>query len=237
MNTAKYLGNTKEKIAYEKGGIIKQDISVVIGDEDEKIKRLLIEICKKKKSKPIVVNESYKDKVLLRGEYQKKNASIASSAVKALKEPKVTDKCIREGIAKTKWPGRLETVQRNPTVIIDSSHNPNGMKTTANYIKSLNKDVILVLGISNDKDIDNMIKLIVPLAKIIITTTSIYRGYDCTRLSRKIKNLNKKSKPVSNVELAVKEAIRKAKDKEVVFVTGSLFVAGEARNIWFKEKP
>ena len=235
---SKYLGNTKEKIAYEKGGIIKRNILVVIGEEDEKIKRLLIEICKNNKAKSIEVNEPYRGKVLLQGEYQKKNAAIASSTVKALKKSKITNKHIREGIAKTKWPGRLEIVQRrNPTVIIDSSHNPDGMKTSADYIRSLNKDVILVLGISDDKDIDNMIKLIAPLAKIIITTTSVYRGYDCKKLCEKIKNLNKKSEPISNVKLAVKEAIRKAKDKEVVFITGSLFVAGEARNIWFKEKP
>ena len=232
---SKYLGNTKEKIVYEKAGIIKERITVVTSEEDAKIRERILQMCNRKKASLIFVSEAYEGAMPLAGEHQKKNAATAIAAVKSIKNVEISRADVEKGVAKTQWPGRLEAMQENPLVIVDASHNPAGMETTADYVRSLGRELILVLGISKDKNAEKITEAISPLAKRVIITSAKHRGYDCETLLEITKPHNKNAEIVADVKAAVKRAVELAKE-EAVLVTGSLFVAGEARNVWFQTR-
>ena len=232
MDHARHLGSTKRQIAAEKAGIIKENCAVVIGEKDEKIKRQIVDACGRRGAVPVEPEEPYGGMVPLPGEHQRGNASVAAAAVRSLGAG-ISDACIERGIAKTKWPGRLETVQRNPLVLLDGSHNPEGMAATAEYVRSLGRDFVLVLGVSEDKDAEGIAGAIAPLASKVITTSSEYRGFDCRRLLEIVKRCNGNGEAVDGVKAAVERALETAEGKAVL-VTGSIFVAGEARSIWFE---
>lgn len=235
LEHTEHLGNTKEKIAMEKAGIIKKGSTTVIGEQDEKIKQLLLNVCKERKSDAIAVDEDYTGKISLAGEHQKMNAATAKAAIEALSKHgiKISQNTIAKGIAATKWPGRLEEMQRKPTVILDGAHNPHGMKTAAEYIAG--KKTTLVIGISEDKNIQEIIRIIAPLASKIIVTKAKTRGANTEILLKEAAKYCNKVEAVDDVKEAVKKAIKEAED-ETIIVTGSLFVVGEARGIWKKGK-
>lgn len=112
--------------------------------------------------------------ITLLGHHQLDNAATALGTIEALqmKGVKIGEEAIYSGFEKARWPGRLEIIKKNPTVLIDGAHNIAGIKTLKDalerYFPSRRK--ILVLGILKDKDYKKMIKEIVPLADIVITT-------------------------------------------------------------------
>jgi len=237
LEHVKYLGDTREKIAMEKAGIIKKNSTVIVGEKDEKIKQRLQRICNNKNSEFVAVEDGYEGKIPLLGEHQKRNAAAAVAAIKSLGKfgINISEDVIRRGIEKTRWHGRLEVVQENPKVILDAAHNPSGAAVTADYLKSLKKNIVLVLGISSDKDIKKITEILAEVADKIIVTKAKHRGTDCEILRKEAMKYNKNAEIVENVEAAVSKAINEAK-KEVVVVTGSIFVIGEARALWFKEE-
>jgi len=238
LEHTEYLGDTKEKIAMEKAGIIKENGLLITGERDEKILQLLKDVCNKKNSEIAVVEKDYDKEVLLTGKHQKMNAAIAFATIKSLENSgiNISNSDIENGIANTKWHGRLEVVQENPRVILDGTHNPPGAITLADYLKNLDKEIIMVIGISDDKDIAKMMQTLAPLAKKIFLTRAKHRGTDCEILKKEAIKYNKNLAVVEDVREAVKAAIKEAKD-EIVMVTGSLFVAGAVRGLWFDEKP
>tara|TARA_Y100000310_G_scaffold337153_1_gene423487 strand:- start:28636 stop:29841 length:1206 start_codon:yes stop_codon:yes gene_type:complete len=237
MEHEKFLGDTKEKIAEEKAGIVKKGGITVIGEDDDKIRRQLIEIAKSRNNKVMIVKENYKGKIGLLGEYQKRNAAIAVETLKALKKHNkdISDEQISKGIAETKWAGRLEVMQENPRVIIDGAHNPSGAEKLGNFLSSLNEEVILVIGMSQEKNITKVAEFILPHVKKIIITKAKYRGMDCGLIEREVVKYNKNITVIEDVKEAVNKAIEEAED-ETVLVTGSLFAIGEARELWFNEE-
>lgn len=233
LEHTQYLGNTKQKIAFEKAGIIKPGSVTVTGEKDEKIRAVLRRISSKKKSEFIAVKEDYKGNVSLPGEHQKRNAAVAAAAIKSLGRfgIRINRKCIQKGLESVKWPGRLEVVQKNPAVILDSAHNPHAAEALAGYIRELDNEVIMVLGISDDKDATGIIRILAPLAKKVILTQAKYRGKDCRILKKEAVKYNKNVTAEKNVGKAVKKALKSSRN-ETVLITGSIFVAGEARELW-----
>ncbi|MBI2137902.1 bifunctional folylpolyglutamate synthase/dihydrofolate synthase [Candidatus Woesearchaeota archaeon] len=233
LEHTEYLGNTKEKIAMEKAGIIKDGSITVIGEQDEKIKQLLLNVCKERKSKAIIVGKDYAGEILLAGRYQKRNAAAAKAAIEALSGHgiKISQITIAKGIAATKWPGRLEEMQKTPPVILDGAHNPHGIETVAEYVAG--KKMTLVIGISEDKNIHEMMRIIAPLASKIIVTKAKTRGASTSLLRKEAVKYCGKVEEVGDVKEAVKKAVREA-EGELIMVAGSLFVVGEARGLWKK---
>lgn len=232
IDHARHLGSTKSRIAEEKAGIIKENCSVVIGEKDERIKRQILETCRSRSAVPVEPEDPYRGRVPLPGEHQRRNASVAAAAVRSLGAG-ISAGCVERGIAKTRWPGRLETLQKNPLVILDSSHNPEGMAATSEYVRSLGREFVLVLGISEDKDVDGIAGAIAPLAAKVIATSSEYRGFSCRRLLEAVRRYNENCEAVDGVKAAVEKAMETAGSR-MVLVTGSVFVAGEARSVWFE---
>ena len=233
LEHCEHLGNTKEKIAFEKAGIIKQGGIAVLGKTDQALQKKFSEICRERNARLIIAEEEYKGPTGLAGKHQKRNASVAYQACLSFG---ATCQAALEGIANARWPGRLEKVQENPEVILDGAHNPSSAKTLADHLSGLGKEIILVLGISEGKESQKIIASLAPLAKKTFLTSANYRGKDCKELLEESKPFTNNAETVPSVKKAAEKAVKQAKN-ELVIVTGSLFVVGEARALWLPEEP
>jgi dihydrofolate synthase/folylpolyglutamate synthase len=160
----------------------------------------------------------------LAGEHQIENALTAAMVLDTLRVSP-------DGIASAKWPGRLEEIE--PGIILDGAHNPAGARALAAFIERFyaEKRVILVYGAMRDKAIEEVTGVLFPLAtEIVATAPDSARALHAETLAE----LNPE-KPV-HVAAGLSEAIQKARSltPDVVFITGSLFVVGEARAILLK---
>jgi dihydrofolate synthase/folylpolyglutamate synthase len=154
----------------------------------------------------------------LAGEHQVENARTAAIALHELGSPAA-------GIAATSWPGRLERVSERPEIILDGAHNPAGTRALARYIQRFysGRRIWIVYGVMRDKDVADMAGLLFPLAgRVILTAPDNSRAMPPEQI------------PAADAVIThtVAEAVamlRQAEPDDVVFITGSLFVVGEAR--------
>ncbi len=225
MEHTKHLGDTLEKIAGEKAGIIKDGQAVVTSETKREVLDVIEKKCRETNSKPVLV--SAKDVewfgVGLHGEHQKLNAACAVAVAKELGSGR---RAIENGLKEAFIRGRFEVVQKNPVVILDIAHNPAGMRTVAKTLKEAypGKEMGLVIGVSNDKDAEGIFREIVHLASKVYITKAKYRGLETGKLGK----LVGKAVIEENVNEAVERAIAEAEKDSVVLVTGSNFVVGEA---------
>lgn len=252
------LGNTLGEIAFEKAGIIKHGRPVVVYPQLHEASTVLRKVSKERdaflyevSTDQILVKESslegnffdfrykdreYKDlKLNLIGEHQLLNAATALSAIEVIRDLGigVPEAAIYKGLAKTKWPGRLEKVYERPLIIIDGAHNAAGASVLANTIsKYFNRDeVTLVLGILKDKEVDAVVSKLCPLAnKVITTKPESHRAMDPSQLSTKVVKYCDKVITEPNIPDAVDKAIDIAGHEGVVIICGSLYLAGSARS-------
>ncbi len=250
-----YLGNTLAEIAAEKGGIIKADTPVVTGAEQKAVVAVLENIAREKNA-PLYrkgehfrvrkgaekdcfsysgIDSKWRDlKLNLQGDHQLENASLALAACEMLirKNAEIEIDHIREGLLKTSWPGRLETVSTNPVVILDGAHNLMAARNLAKYISANfpEKNVALVLGILDDKPYRSMLKTLLPVCgRAILTRPVINRALEPEKLYEYAKNYLDNIKVIPSVREAVAYAVETAAPEEAVCVAGSLYVVGEAR--------
>lgn len=256
------LGEKTEDIAFEKAGIIKDDVPVVTSAKGNSLK--VIENIAKNNNAPVsIINKNkwkrlnqdlngqqfsikgffkeYNVKTSILGEHQGGNIALAIATVEQLQKKGVyvTEKGILNGVEKTINPGRMELMHCKPYVLLDGAHNPSGMKT---LVKSLNSDfeynnLIVVLGILSDKDIEKMVSIISPIADVIVTTKPCNdRTIDPFMLKRVIERFNDKKNVLveEDVKKAVAYANSIAQKDDFICVTGSLFTVGEAREYHVK---
>jgi dihydrofolate synthase/folylpolyglutamate synthase len=177
----------------------------------------------------------------LPGNHQINNAAMALAACELLLTPgqnnplppPISPETIRQGLATTKWPGRLEYIIQNPPVILDGAHNLHAAENLARFLKEEGKapHLTLVLGILNDKPYEKMLAHLVPTAdRIIFTRPKINRNLDPEILLKLSEQLTQVEMCViDDVGQAVSHAIDTAPENGTVCVAGSLYVAGEAR--------
>jgi dihydrofolate synthase/folylpolyglutamate synthase len=255
LDHQEFLGNTIIDIAKEKGGIIKEGVDMVTAVNQPSVLSLFESLCKKKGAPfwRVGLNARYRRlpsgllgyyglrnrfknlELGLKGRFQYRNAALALLTVEILKRKGLTisDEAIRVGLADPVWHGRLEEVSSNPTIILDGAHNPSAMRSLAHSIKSDFdfKQLILVLGVMEDKDISNILKEIVPLANRVIYTRPIY--YRAAN-PHYIMDMAKEFGKAGEVHFPLSAAINRARDladyKDLIVVTGSLFTVGEAKS-------
>src|SRR5699024_1576904 len=185
------LGDSLGKIAYQKAGIIKDKGLVISYPQKEEAKKVIEEIVKEKDGKLYFYNENnvsiiketdngnifnynYKDKEIkdiktsMIGEYQIYNASLAITVLMVLRDKgliKISNEEISKGISKTKWKGRLEILRRSPDFLIDGAHNTQGARHLKKALELFDYDnLILGIGILEDKDVDHILEVLVPMA-------------------------------------------------------------------------
>ncbi|HLG23347.1 MAG TPA: folylpolyglutamate synthase/dihydrofolate synthase family protein [Candidatus Nanoarchaeia archaeon] len=231
------LGKTIKEIAREKAGIIKQDIPVVTGAGGKALFEIK-KIAKEKNSRIYFPKNIPKIKFKrLKGGFQQQNAKTAFRALEILKNKNIisiSTMQILEGIKKTQWPSRFQFIKKN--VLIDCAHNPQGFKTISEEIKNLNKKnryskIIFVIGILKDKDCKSMLKTILPLADwVLFTKSKNERSSNPNDLKKLFSKLSKKkipSKVIVNPKNALYYAEKISGKKDLVVVTGSIYMIGE----------
>ncbi len=250
-----FLGDSIIDIAREKGGIIKDGIDLVTAVNQPPVINLFDSLCKKKRALFWRVGHNihyrrsssglldyyglrtrYKDLQLgLKGRFQHRNAALALLALEILKGKGLTvsDEAIRLGLADLMWPGRLERVSSDPTIILDGAHNPSAMRSLAYTIgNDFDFDqLILVFGVMEDKDISSILKEILPLAnRVIYTRPSYYRAADPQYLMDMAKGFGRAGEVHFSIPEAVDRARTLAEKRDLILITGSLFTVGEVKS-------
>lgn len=253
------LGNTLEKIAREKAGIIKRGIPTVIYPQQEEVLKVIKNKCFEMYSELYIANnENLKFKNIvnldkpyqllkynneidillpLLGEHQIINLSVAMQAIEVLNNKNIIDISIAnivKSIKNVSWKGRLEVLSNNPYVVIDGAHNIQGIKTLSRNIKKYFKyeNLYLILGILADKDVEEMIKIITPMAKKVYSVTpNSIRGELAESLKDEVSKFNKNCKAFDKYEEAYLEALNDASEKDLILASGSLYMIGDMRKI------
>ncbi|MCC7332333.1 MAG: bifunctional folylpolyglutamate synthase/dihydrofolate synthase [Flavobacteriales bacterium] len=240
-----FLGDTLEKIAVEKAGIIKSQIPVVIGETQPETKFVFIETAKKKNS-PIsfadqVVKVSYKSDLI--GIYQEKNKKTVIETINKIKENgfSVDEKCIQNGLSRviknTGLMGRWQKLQENPLTICDTGHNESGINEVLKQIEQTKyKKLHFVFGAVNDKDIDAVLAMLPKSANYYFCQAKIPRALDVNILYEQSGLFGLKGNKFSSVESALMAAKKVAKKEDLVFIGGSTFVVAEALELYYKKK-
>lgn len=177
----------------------------------------------------------------LLGTYQVLNAVTAYAALDNIRSRgfPLDEAEIKRGLETTDWPARFEIARREPPVIFDSAHNPASMRKLRETLDSFFPDLplILVFGISEDKQLDGMFQEILPRTSHLITTQADHpRAMDAEDLEKRAREYPISTEAIPNVQNALSRAIQLAGNEKVVLVAGSIFVAASARIAWFSEK-
>ena len=176
-------------------------------------------------------------RIPLLGEHQLINAAVAFGlAAQAQKQSgrSVALETLRSGLRNTRWPGRCETVREHPWIILDGAHNEASAVTLARTLRSFTGQgsIILVLGVSKDKDVESICKHLAPLAKkCIVTKADNPRAMPTSDILSTLRKYMAQTQIVQEqrVHEALKIACSSAVPDGLIVVTGSLFIVGEAR--------
>ena len=173
----------------------------------------------------------------LLGFHQGENAATAYAALKTAEKfgLTLTQEAYEKGFASVQWPGRMEVLNQHPPVVIDSAHNRYSAlrlrQALDDYFPGL--PIVMVFGASEDKDIEGMYQELMPRVHRVITTQSIHpRAYDAGKLVEMAHRCGRSAEAIIPVEKALEAALEEAGQEAVVLVTGSVFVAAAAREIF-----
>ncbi len=220
----KFLGNTLEKIALEKAGIIKQNVPVVIGEKRNQLKKIFLKIAKEKSTSIYFPKLYHNYKSDLIGPYQSKNISVALSVIKQL-ELEINQKHINSGLLRikqnTKLFGRWEIIKKNPLLIFDAAHNIDALKETLNSLKPGSK---IVFGTLDKKDQIKCLEIFPKTMFYYFCPVNSPRTASVLKLCNKAKKIDLKYFCFESVESALKTAYKDSKKNENILVTGSTFL-------------
>ncbi len=249
-----YLGDTLAQIAGEKGGIIKPGVPVVTGVRQPAARSVIADLAASRKAPLYRRGRDFRTRrnpdgsfsylglrhrwpgmrTPLPGDHQVENAALVLAACEVLKlaGDRLPVERIRRGLARTRWPGRLEIVRREPLVILDGAHNLMAARRLAEYLAQHleGRRLTLVAGILDDKPFEAMLKPLVPLcSRIVLTQPVIDRALPPERLLACVRRLGADAEIIAEVPRAVAHAIDTADRRDAVCVAGSLYTVGEAR--------
>lgn len=258
------LGDTIEEIAEQKAGIIKEGIPVVVYPEEKNVQDVIVKkteemnsrirLVQKNSVKLLNINRDdmyqevqvstmkndYKVKLPLLGAHQMLNLAVVLNTIEVIFEgqnEKLNVKLVEKSLEDVEWKGRLEVLNKKPLIVIDGAHNIDGIKSlTYNMNKYFKyKNMILLLGILADKQVDEMIKEIVPFAeKVYALTPHSDRAQLSQELKNKIVKYNKNVIAIESYEEAVSKAISEADEDDLILISGSLYMIGDMRKILVK---
>lgn len=230
-----FLGNTMEAIAFEKAGIIKQDIPVVIGEFTNETKPVFSAKAKEMNAEIYfasdLVTEDYPCALL--GDYQIHNKKTVVQTIEVLQSHfSISEENLRIGflnvVENTGLLGRWQQIHSNPKVICDTAHNSHGLKIVLNQIKKEQFDKLhFVLGVVNDKDLDDILPLFPKSANYFFCRPNVLRGLDEKILQQKAMEFGLIGEVCNSVSEAYQSALKIAGDNDFVYIGGSTFVVAE----------
>lgn len=261
----KILGNSLSKIAFEKAGIIKENVAVVVSKQKPHVKTFLGKVAIQRNSPFIYCNDlissnlikqnargqdfliqeknghSLKIHLPLIGDHQIQNAMTAFSAIRRISRQgfQITDQDIQKGFSNVKWPGRCEILATKPLLMVDCAHNTDSMQKLIHTIKTTfpGKKIIALFGASEDKDIIGMLRSLLPAVNVVIAAQSIHpRAMDAEKIKNLIEKLGYKGFCYHSLNESLAKAVQMWDDSSIIIVTGSIFIAAAVRDIWKKLK-
>ena len=233
LDHTELLGDSIEKIAREKGGIIKPSTPILIGRKQHQTEAIFDEIAQDNHSK-LYYAENCDIESDLKGYYQNENKNTAYTAIKILRTQawNILDKHIENGFKNvqknTSLIGRWMTLGQSPSIICDTGHNVDGVKLIVEQIKKTNyNELHIVFGVVNDKSIDGILKLLPKKAQYYFCQAQIPRAMHVDLLFTKAQEYQLTGNCFKSVADAFKSARSVAKENDLIFIGGSTFVVAE----------
>jgi len=246
------LGDTVEKIAAEKAGIIKSGVPVIFGGEDDaahdvisqkaqdmgsvytRVDRSTLKIHKSDLEGTDLSFKNHDDlHISLLGTYQSVNASNVLEAVDALRNIgyNISESAVKSGLSKAKWCARFEIISKDPLIIYDGAHNPQGVDNAVASVKQYfgNTKVLVLSGVMGDKDFGYMASRISTVAERVFTVTPDNpRSLPAKKYAEVFESLGVPAVGIDSVQNAVKAAKAYAKEQNTALVClGSLYMYGD----------
>jgi len=253
-----YLGNTIDEITREKGGIIKNNVPVVTGVKQKNAISVLKTIADSKSTQLYRFGDAFRvrrnngsfnyfglDNVWrnvytgLLGNHQINNAALVLASCEILNKNNLglTPQNIKDGLVQNRWPGRLEIVSWSPLILLDGAHNLIAARNLAGYLSEnlSDRNITLVVGILDDKPCGAMLKSLIPFCnRVILTSPKIDRALPPKKLYPMAKEMISDIHIIPDVDKAVIYAIETASPKDAICIAGSLYVVGEAKELFEK---
>jgi dihydrofolate synthase/folylpolyglutamate synthase len=254
-----YLGTQLSRIAWEKAGILKPGVPAVLAPGETDEVRGVIERMAEVRGTPVFWHPEdlnlepappdgpfvYQGPggplslpgLALPGAHQLKNAACALAAVSLLQQKMpsldVTDEAKTKGLKVVRWPGRMEFIDgvAQARILLDAAHNPAGAEALARTLETLEYDrLVMVTGVMEDKDAAATMDKLLPFAdEVIFTRVAYYRGKSPKEMRKRLAPADKPSTAVPDVAGALDLAAGNAREGDLILVTGSVFLMGEAR--------
>jgi len=257
------LGDTLTAIAGEKAGIVRAGGRVVSAPQPDEALRTITRIVEEKHARLVVVGrdievrleasslegvraivrglrDTYSVRVPLLGRHQAVNAATAIGAVEQLGDESIPvgADAIRRGLATVKWPARVELIDTAPYILIDVGHNPASMAALRDALQELlgGRRLVLVFGMLATKDYRTVTAMIAPLADAVITTTPDNpHALPAEELAVEVRRYTGRVTAVPDRYLAVERGRALVGSEDVLLITGSFYLVGEARE-WLRRR-
>ncbi len=236
LDHTQFLGTTLEAIAAEKGGIIKPNIPVVIGETQLETKDVFLQISERNHSKIYFADkEKFEDfESDLKGNYQQKNIKTVLQTIHIISNRffEISEEDIKIGLLNvvnyTGFKGRWQILQKQPKIICDTAHNKEGLTYVVNQLKDeYYEQLHIVFGVVNDKDMASILPLLPKNALYYLCKPNIPRGLDANDLQQQFLGYGFNCASYSSVAEALNTAKKQAKKNDLIFVGGSTFVVAE----------
>ena len=253
LDHTKILGNSLREIAGEKAGIIKKNQPVIVGRQLSEAMETIKDVCNEKNAHLFEISEiwchgtgmeqvfdfeNFKNlKVNLLGLYQMENAAIAIKAALVLNDTKmaiITKEHIVCGLRHVHWPGRFEVVVKEPTIIVDGAHNPDGASVLVKSLKAYfgDRNMILIMGVFADKDYPKILEIMSEVSDtLIVHKPPVQRGLDGKLLASVADRFFENVSVCNDLEEAVDLAKKKSEKNDVIISFGSLSTIGKLKEI------
>lgn len=251
------LGNTLRKIAFEKAGIIKKGVPVVVSQKQSEVARVFEEKAASEQTSLTFASDMYRleraspdrfnvfwynEIVLeglqldLKGAYQRYNILGVLQTLDKLKGFDISEEAIRNGlenvITNTGLKGRWQQLGSNPTIICDTGHNQDGVHFIVDQLRQLSyKKLHMVWGMVNDKSIDEVLALLPKTAFYYFCAANIPRAMKADQLKQKAAEHQLDSETYPSVSEAIHAAKKNASDEDLIFIGGSTFVVAEIEEL------
>ncbi len=237
LDHTQFLGDTLEAIAGEKAGIIKAGVPVVIGEYVQETKPVFLNKAKEMNSEIYfasdIIGTTYPAGLI--GDYQEQNKKTVIQTIRILQQQGkyiITEDDIKTGflnvIKNTHLQGRWQQLGNNPKIICDTAHNSHGLKITLHQLEKENfRKLHIVLGVVNDKNLDEIMPLFPKEAKYYFCKPDIPRGLDAEILQKKAAGFDLVGQTFHSVSNAYQAAKENADSKDLIYVGGSTFVVAE----------
>jgi dihydrofolate synthase/folylpolyglutamate synthase len=256
MDHTQYLGNSLEQIAYEKACIIKDFGTVFAHVEDKGALNVVKHVARDRSAKVKLLGKDYQAEfkavssggqtmdfsfgkfhmkaveVPLIGRHQLLNAGLALAACHKLKGIKTNSTVFQKGLESTRWEGRMEVISRKPTLVLDSAHNPDGVRSLTQTLREYFsfERCFLVLGLMEDKAVDEMLELFSQFGdRFILVKPNQERAWDPKQLAKQMSVFNKPMDVIPDLSCALETVKKAANSNDLICITGSIFTVAEAK--------